>query len=144
MLPTPTKALHAFLGGDATLAALAPGGVWFGIAPPPAKAPRPVVVFELMSSLIDGEGMTVQGRRNEVWRYRYLVGAEGLQATVDDVRDAADRLFEMTHRTLWNGGTDWRIERSSVVEWVERAIVDGETRLQFIGGVLEIVAERSA
>lgn len=143
MLPTPTKALVTFLAGDATLTALAPGGIWQDIIPDPAQVARPAIGFSLEFSTIDGEGMTSMRTKSEVWRFRYLLVVEGKQDDVERIRDAADRLFTMTHRTLWNGGADWRIERSSVVEWVERAYVDGDHRLLGVGGRLELVAERA-
>lgn len=143
MLPTPTKALVAFLQSDATLTALIPGGVWQDVAPPPTPTqPRPVLVFALEAAAIDGEAMQAMGYSQEVWRCRYLVAVEGEQRDVERVRDAAARMGVLLHRTLWNGGAHWQIERSSVVELVERAYVDGEHRLIAIGGRVELVAER--
>lgn len=144
MTPTPTKALVTFLQSDATLSGLVPGGIWQDIIPSPSKAPRPAIVFALESSAIDGEAMSSTGKRSEVWRFRYLLVVEGRQDAVDDIRDAADRLFTMVHRTQWSAMPDWWIERSSVVEWVERAYAEGEFRLLGVGGRVELVAERTA
>lgn len=141
-LPTITKAFVQFLQADATLTGLVPGGIWQDIAPAVNEVSRPVIVFALESALLDGEAMTKSGRKNEIWRFRFLVVVEGLQQDITAIRNAVDRLMTMTHRTLWNGGSDWTVERSSMVELVERAYVDGQTRLMSIGGRLEIVGER--
>ena len=137
-MTTITAALVALINGDATLTSLAPGKAWLDIAPPPSKAPRPVMVVSLLQAPLDGETMACT---TVVRRFGFAVSVEGTQAQATAVRSAAARLETLLHRVGWSA-TGWTVERSAFVDVVERAAVDGDARLLTITGRLEVVAEK--
>ncbi len=136
---TLSAALHARVTGDATVASLCPGGMWLDVAPPPAQAARPVVVFSLRGAPIEGESMRCDAI---VRRFTYGLTVEGTQDQAAAVRNAAARLEDLLHRTPWTA-TGWHIARVAFTDVTERAYVDGDSRLFAVIGQLEIVAEQS-
>jgi hypothetical protein len=110
---------------------------WLDIAPPPSQAARPVVVFSLRAAPLEGETMTCE---TVVRRFTYAVAVEGTQDAAATVRNAAARLEDLLHRTPWTA-TGWHLARAAFVDVVERATVDGDTRLLTVVGTLELVAE---
>ena len=134
---TVTAARHARMTNDATLMGYCPGGAWLDIAPPPSQAARPVVVFSLRAAPLEGETMTCE---TVVRRFTYAVAVEGTQDAAATVRNAAARLEDLLHRTPWTA-TGWHLARAAFVDVVERATVDGDTRLLTVVGTLELVAE---
>lgn len=127
-------AVAAALGADATLATLAPGGVWQDLAP--ADAREPVVVF----SLEQGQDDYAMGRRLERGRYRVLVA--GTQPVAPSVRSAADRIDAVLQDTTltvtgYTGVSLRRLSRAATVD------VDGDDRYLVLTQTYELVAERT-
>ncbi len=93
LLLAPTRELVTYLGSDASLAALAPRGVWQEPAPQDPVGQERVavtVLYEAGTSEHTGGG-------SRTLECHYLVQATGPAALIDDILTAAKRIDKMLH-----------------------------------------------
>lgn len=120
-------AIHSKLTGDATLMALATGGVYHRLAP--AGTSTPFVIFNLQT----GDATYTQGRLATREMYYLIKGIdEGLSSKVAGQID--DRVIALLNDVMLtvSGYTMLHLRRSSDVEYVE--VADGVS-YQHVGGL---------
>ena len=130
-------ALIARLAGDATLASLAPGGVYRDTAPQGARTP-----FVIVSQVAHEDDYSIGAQAFE--QIRYLVKAVDLQTSGTAAQTVADRLqalLQVTTLTM-TGYRSVLIQREERVAYVE---VDdaSDRRYQHRGGVYLVMVEPS-
>lgn len=123
------------LGADATLASLAPGGVWLDVAP--ETATEPYIIVNLQSSLDAvsmGEGLAFE-------EALVLVKAVDSGGGAADALAADARVFAVLHGgTLTvSDGTLMSMTRYARVRYVE---VEGDQRWQHVGGIYAVAVSR--
>lgn len=123
------------LGADATLASLAPGGVWLDVAP--ETATEPYLIVNLQSSLDAvslGEGLAFE---DALVLVKAVDSGGGAAAAL-----AADaRVFALLHGgTLTvSDGTLMSMTRYARVRYVE---VEGDQRWQHVGSIYAVTVSR--
>lgn len=131
-MKTLEKALYAKLASDGTLATLAPGGVWRGVAPTGTTG-----VFVVVSQVASVDEYTLPIR---AWTaYTYDVKAVGAGETPVPVLDAAERIDTILTDASWTLDAGYVLvsRRQNAFTYVE---TDGGELYQHAGGTYRIEA----
>lgn len=129
------QAIVAKLGGDATLTALAPGGVWLDVAPSHVDPPYVIVSLQAHS---DVEAMPSARAYEDAEILAKAVSDSTAAATALGAADRIDTLLQGGSLTITDG-TLMAMTRSMRVRYVEIA---GDERWQHAGGVYNVTVSR--
>lgn len=124
------------LGADATLASLAPGGIWLDVAP--ETATEPYIIVNLQSHL-DTVAMSDALSFETAFLLVKAIVSGGSAASAQTAADRVQTLLHGTTLTI-TGGTLMSMTRSGRVRYVE---VDGDQRFQHVGALYEVAVSRS-
>lgn len=126
--PTPIQALVQYLAADATLMALATGGVHIDVAPQGTEAPHVLV------SVINGRvGRGCAGRERVDVSLDAAVWVVGLAETVETLTDAWWRLRALLSTRWVPASNRWQVGSSSLTNYREPVRLDGDARWHAVG-----------
>lgn len=125
--------IYSTLSGDATLASLAPGGVWRGVAK--AGTTGTFVVFNLQGEA-DIYTMGVRAMLDGVYQIKAVTPGTSASATWD-AAERIDALFTDATLTCANG-TVLLSRRQQIISYSE---TDGGEMYQHVGGLFQIVVQ---
>lgn len=132
-VPTPLQALQQYLAADATLMALATGGVHIDVAPQGTEGPR-----VLVSVINAPTGRGCAGRTRVDIDLDAAVWAAGLAEEVDDVTAIWWRLQTLLHTRWTPASSRWAVGSSRVTNYREPVRLDGDVRWHAVGWTVAV------